>query len=327
MRLIRTHGASQEPVTKSKASVKISLLPRTEHAEEPIKLIQHSVNLSKQLIQPQWSELVKKLHKVLKLERKVEAERVKINQICDFDPLLLFSYFDKYWVKSDSNTSTNVDLSDCRFESKQYLDMSQFKSWLKKIGVSPTSHRLKAFFIRYNKTQNGRLSLHEFLDIFIPKEFDLTYFKPADENLIQKVKECDEITEFMTVETLFRLRDFVAAHLKVDKVVERLFDEMQSLAPFDALNDFKCCNIALNSTLSTDLLQTVFVKFKLDANDAEVLTLVQRLSSVSNKLTFMDLACNKGKMFERLYRHVFDACMIEEAEQEHEFENKPIEAV
>ena len=239
MRLIKMHGVSQE-LSTSNSNVKLSLLTQNEY-ENSTNMLRHSINFNKQLKKNKCSDFMIKLHKIVKLERKIESERIKINKIYDFDPLLLFSYFDKYLIKKHLKTKSLVreEQTSVSFESKQFIDLWNLKSNLKKIGVKPTSHRLKQFFRKYNKTSNGKLSLHEFLDIFIPRKFDQAYFKPADELLIQKVKDWSQISEFMSMETFFKLRDFLSLHFKIDKIVERLFEEIKNLTPFDALNDFK----------------------------------------------------------------------------------------
>ena len=56
-----------------------------------------------------------------------------------------------------------------QFESKQYLDIRKLKSSFKKLGINMSSSRLKKFFRKYNTSNDGKLSLHQFLDIFIPK--------------------------------------------------------------------------------------------------------------------------------------------------------------
>ena len=76
------------------------------------------------------------LFKMVKLLKKIERARVSLNKRPDFDPLLLFSFFDKY-VAAPKDGDQPV------FESKQYLDLRKFKSSMKKLGISMTSSRLK----------------------------------------------------------------------------------------------------------------------------------------------------------------------------------------
>ena len=72
-----------------------------------------------------------KLHKIVKLEKRIEKSRWSLNKKKDFDPLLLFSFFDKY-VKWQNKYYGNVE-EDPRdqYESKQHLDIKKLKSSFK----------------------------------------------------------------------------------------------------------------------------------------------------------------------------------------------------
>jgi hypothetical protein len=72
-----------------------------------------------------------KLYKIVKLEKKVERARKSLNKLKDFDPLLLFSFFDKY-SKYPNKYYADVeeDPSD-EFKSKQYLDIKKLKTSFK----------------------------------------------------------------------------------------------------------------------------------------------------------------------------------------------------
>lgn len=73
------------------------------------------------------SEFIQKLYKIVKLENKVERARKQLNKRSDFDPLLLFSFFDKYvWCPKYSYDKSGP--SEIAFESKQYLDIRKLKS-------------------------------------------------------------------------------------------------------------------------------------------------------------------------------------------------------
>ena len=170
-------------------------------------------------------DFVERIYKILKLERKLERSRVSLNKRQDFDPLLLFSFFDKY-VTCPRKSADRAGKNDIEYESKQHLDIRKLKSSFKKLGISLTSSRLKKFFRRYNTAGDGKLSLHEFLDIFIPKELkeghlQQKYFKPASITLVQRVKECTQIDHFVTLDTLFKIRDFLFLHIRVDKIIEK----------------------------------------------------------------------------------------------------------
>jgi Ca2+-binding EF-hand superfamily protein len=66
--------------------------------------------------------------------------------------------------------SRKENIEEIHFESKQYLDIRKLKSSFKKLGIIMSSSRMKKFFRRYNTSGDGKLSLHQFLDIFIPKK-------------------------------------------------------------------------------------------------------------------------------------------------------------
>lgn len=102
-----------------------------------------------------------------------------------------------------------------------------------------SSHRLKQVFRQYNQSENGQLSLHEFLDIFIPKEKEHRHFKPVDELMVQKVKDLTDIRELFPAEAISELRNFLSLVIKIDKIIERILEEIMCLSPFGALSDFK----------------------------------------------------------------------------------------
>mmetsp|Transcript_8881 Transcript_8881/g.7860 ORF Transcript_8881/g.7860 Transcript_8881/m.7860 type:complete len:356 (-) Transcript_8881:124-1191(-) len=239
------------------------------------------------------SKFVSKILKVIKYERKLEKARITINKRKDFDPLLLFSFFDKY--ERAPLAPKNFNTPTAKYDSKQYLDIHKLKSSFKKLGISLSSSRLKKFFRRYNSSNDDKLTLHEFLDIFIPRELDPKYFKLANEALVQEVKNFKHIEHFVSLDTLFKIRDFILYHIKIDKVIEKALSEMKNIPSFEVLSDLKQAKIDdLTEPLSIEGITDVIKKYGFKVKQNEVLLLINRINSiVKDSVTYIDLAGNR----------------------------------
>lgn len=158
-----------------------------------------------------------------------------------------------------------------------------------------TSTRLKKFFTRYNTFQNGKLSLHEFLDIFIPQKLDPKYFKPASETLVQRVKEWKQIDHFVTLDTLFQIRDFIFLHLRVDKAIERALFEISKIPSFELLGDLKVSGVDPQQKIEFKGLRNILKCQGISARDRDLEMVARRLVS-QGICTYMQLTGNLGKL-------------------------------
>lgn len=243
-----------------------------------------------------------KLHKIIKLEKKIERARRSLNKLKDFDPLLLFSFFDKYEKYPNKYYGDVEEDPNDEFKSKQYLDIRKLKTSFKKLGISMTSSRLKKFFRRYNVSDNGKITLHEFLDIFIPKEMDPKYFKPASETLVQRVKVLTQIEHFVTVDTLFQIRDFLFLHIRTDKAIEKVLQEVQIIPSLEIVADLKLAKVKLDEIITTQGLKRIFLTHNIAINEVDASLLLDRFNStITCKITYIDLAGNRGKLLKYLY--------------------------
>ena len=225
----------------------------------------------------------------------MEKARKNLNKRSDFDPLLLFSFFDKYEIKTFENYDTNLGTKEI-YESKLYLDIKKLKSSFKKLGVQMTSTRLKKFFQRYNSYNNGKLILHEFLDIFIPRELDPKYFKPASESRVQKVKELQQIDHFITLKTIFQIRDFIFLHIKIDKIIETILKEIEEIPSFQILSDLKNSKVNLEEEIT---VKGIFEMLSMDnprVTKTEVSLMVNRFNSiVKEEIAYIYFVGNRGQ--------------------------------
>ncbi|CAI2360584.1 unnamed protein product [Moneuplotes crassus] len=239
------------------------------------------------------SKFLSKIVKICKHEKKLEKFRVQLNKKDDFDPLLLFSFFDKYERPALQQFDMNRQ-DRPKYQSRQYLDTKKFKQSLKSLGVAMSNSRFKKFFKRYNSNNNGMLTLHEFLDIFIPKEFNPKFFKPASEDRVQNVKELTHIEHFISLETLFEIRDFLMHHLKIDKLIEKWLYEVSIIPSFQILSDLKSLGVDLDSIVSPRGLHKMLQGIDPTITKTETTLLVNRLNSiVKSEITYIDLAGNK----------------------------------
>jgi hypothetical protein len=160
-----------------------------------------------------------------------------------------------------------------------------------------TSSRLKKFFRKYDVSGNGKITLHEFLDIFIPREMDPKYFKPASETLVQRVKELNQIEHFVTVETLFLIRDFLFLHIRTDKAIEKVLQQVQRIPSLDIVSDLKFARIELDEIISIKGLKRIFLFHNYTVSKNEISLLLDRLTNmIKSKITYIDLASNQGKI-------------------------------
>lgn len=165
-----------------------------------------------------------------------------------------------------------------------------------------TSSRLKKFFRRYNVSNNAKITLHEFLDIFIPKEMDPRYFKPASETLVQRVKNLTQIEHFVTVDTLFQIRDFLFLHIRTDKAIEKVLQEVQRIPSLEIVADLKLARVKLDEIITTLGLKRIFLAHNIKVNETDVSLLLDRFNStIACKITYIDLAGNRGNLIKCLY--------------------------